>query len=387
MLKRVSIQNFKSLKDVTLDLQKINLLIGPNNSGKTNFLKALEFCLFAIDINKSEQEKLELFGKFIFNPEEPIIKFQLAYQDVLAHGDTDFVDLNISPIRSQLDAVVHLISRSENTAGEKLYALDAKLNNEFVVAQKLRINQNILPDNPRADQYNFIQKFLLEGLVIYKPDPNKFIQPANFSADAINLMGDCSNLISFLFYLNTNHKRAYQRIENDLSNCIGDIVSFSTPPVKVGADSKLGLKFFGKNDENYWADEVSEGVLYFLALLTIINQPIPPKLLLLEEPEKGIHPRRIFEVMQFILGLVEDKDVQVIMTTHSPTVVDMFKDMPESVFIFDKDEEGATHVKNLQRDVIDPETEQSKRLGLEPPHYTDSLGDAWTVGFLGGVPK
>ena len=42
MLKRVSIQNFKSLKDVTLDLQKINLLIGPNNSGKTNFLKALE---------------------------------------------------------------------------------------------------------------------------------------------------------------------------------------------------------------------------------------------------------------------------------------------------------------------------------------------------------
>ena len=43
MLKRVSIQNFKSLKDVTLDLQKVNLLIGPNNSGKTNFLKALEF--------------------------------------------------------------------------------------------------------------------------------------------------------------------------------------------------------------------------------------------------------------------------------------------------------------------------------------------------------
>ena len=42
MLKRVSIQNFKSLKDVTLDLQKVNLLIGPNNSGKTNFLKALE---------------------------------------------------------------------------------------------------------------------------------------------------------------------------------------------------------------------------------------------------------------------------------------------------------------------------------------------------------
>ena len=48
MLKRVSIQNFKSLKDVTLDLQKVNLLIGPNNSGKTNFLKALEFCFHSL---------------------------------------------------------------------------------------------------------------------------------------------------------------------------------------------------------------------------------------------------------------------------------------------------------------------------------------------------
>lgn len=43
MLQKISIQNFKSLKMVTLELQKVNLLIGANNSGKSNFLKALEF--------------------------------------------------------------------------------------------------------------------------------------------------------------------------------------------------------------------------------------------------------------------------------------------------------------------------------------------------------
>ena len=75
------------------------------------------------------------------------------------------------------------------------------------------------------------------------------------------------------------------------------------------------------------------------------------------------------------------------MTTHSPVVLDMFADMPESVFIFDKDAEGATHVKNLQRDVIEPDTEKSKEFGMEPPRYTDALGDSWTIGFLGGVPK
>ena len=59
MLKRVHIENFKSLRDVTLDLQPINLLIGPNNSGKTNFLKAFEFCYDAKPILKSFESVLK----------------------------------------------------------------------------------------------------------------------------------------------------------------------------------------------------------------------------------------------------------------------------------------------------------------------------------------
>ncbi|GAB3945752.1 ATP-binding protein [Spirosoma harenae] len=362
MLKRVSIQNFKSLKDVTLDLQKVNLLIGPNNSGKTNFLKALEFFSDSVAGNDkfsfSRNVKYMQYGDnlvdmhLVFDNKEPF-KSEKYEHLLIAENDNDFEDLNYKvSVHSELSDSLEI---AEN---ETFY--------EF----------------SKEDLITHVGK-----LEIYKPDPNRIVQPAYFSADEIALKGDCSNLIQFLFYLNTNYKRAYQYIEKDLASCVGDIVSFSTPPVKVGNESKLGLKFFGKNDEDYWAENVSEGVVYFLSLLTIINQPNPPKLLLLEEPEKGIHPRRLFEVMQFILGLVEDKDVQVIMTTHSPTVVDMFKDMPESVFIFDKDEEGATHVKNLLHDVIEPETAKSKELGIEPPHYTDSLGDAWTVGFLGGVPK
>ncbi|GAB3644006.1 hypothetical protein GCM10027423_46430 [Spirosoma arcticum] len=264
------------------------------------------------------------------------------------------------------------------------YVLDELTNNQAVIDLHTFRHSDYDYDVKRS--ISLLRRYLGVG-IIHRPDPNRFIKPTNFSADTIGLIGDCSNLIQFLFYLNTNYKRAYLQIESDLAKCVGDIISLSTPPVKVGNESKLGLKFFGKNDEDFWAEDVSEGVLYFLALLTIVNQPNPPKLLMLEEPEKGIHPRRIYEVIQFILRLVEEKDIQVIMTTHSPVVLDMFADMPESVFIFDKDEEGATHVKNLQRDVIEPDTEKSKEFGMEPPHYTDALGDSWTIGFLGGVPK
>ena len=62
MLQKVSIQNFKSLKDVTLELQKVNLLIGPNNSGKSNFLKALEFVASIDNLNKNDKS-LKFFLK------------------------------------------------------------------------------------------------------------------------------------------------------------------------------------------------------------------------------------------------------------------------------------------------------------------------------------
>ena len=74
------------------------------------------------------------------------------------------------------------------------------------------------------------------------------------------------------------------------------------------------------------------------------------------------------------------------MTTHSPLLLDEFAESPESVFVFDKDAEGATIVNNLQRDVIEPANQKNAELGIPPVHYTDALGEYWTIGFLGGVP-
>nr|MCU0469722.1 chromosome segregation protein SMC [Arcicella sp.] len=83
----------------------------------------------------------------------------------------------------------------------------------------------------------------------------------------------------------------------------------------------------------------------------------------------------------------EDKDIQVIMTTHSERVLDEFEDIPEAVFIFDKDEEGATQVKNLLKDVIEPSNQKMEAKGLPKIKFTDSLGSHWVTGFIGGVPR
>ncbi|WP_338873120.1 AAA family ATPase [Spirosoma sp. SC4-14] len=367
MLKRVSIQNFKSLKDVTLDLQKVNLLIGPNNSGKTNFLKALEFSYYNHNFFEVEDE-------------ESGVAF-MGYDLLGNHTELVFKRNQNATITLKLALVEDDIEREVEINWSS---------NKSTVRLTPRHNYNL-----KQDVVKFIRQSLGE-IIIYNPNPNTFNKPGPVGMGAQVINADASNLIAFFDYIRDEHPETFAQIKADLAKCVPEFTEINFQSVKPTEDlikisgpatyKRIGLTD-GRQKTIYWADELSEGTLYFIALLCIINQPNPPKLLLLEEPEKGIHPRRIHEVVQFILRLVEEKDIQVIMTTHSPVVLDMFSEMPESVFIFDKDEEGATHVKNLQHDVIEPDTEKSKELGVEPPHYTDALGDSWTIGFLGGVPK
>jgi ABC-type dipeptide/oligopeptide/nickel transport system ATPase component len=234
-------------------------------------------------------------------------------------------------------------------------------------------------------------------IVVYRPDPNKLSNPGPVGTGEELVNANASNLIGFLDRMlgNQYRKSVFNRIENDLHTCVPefDEINLDDSPPTEELKKQFGDKSFkklgltsSKQGITYWADELSEGTLYFIALLCIINQPNPPKLLLLEEPERGIHPRRIREVMDFIFRLADEKDIQIILTTHNEHVLDDFSTRPESVFVFDKDEEGATYVRNLQKDIIDPTNQRNRELGLDEIDLTTNLSENWLYGLLGGVP-
>lgn len=355
MLERIHIENFKSLKDVTLDLQQVNLLIGPNNSGKSNLLKALEF--FSTRVHQFIDEKS---SDYSFKKKGGLIKLKLIENKNIIH------ELKFN----YFEKILRLPMK---------YIIDEdEYEDKYILLSKGLFN------NPDANFSEYREEVL--GLfIIYSPRPNSFVEPSNLSDEQF-INSTCSNLIPFLFNLSQNNKKLFTELERKLNQCVKDFVSISTPIVNTKEGNKLGLKFFDKDDNPYWAEEVSEGVLYFLALLCIIHQPNPPKLLLLEEPERGIHPRRIKEVIDFIFTLAQEKGIQVIMTSHHPYILEEFKDIPESVFIFDKDEEGATQIKNLKKDIIDPSDAENDKRGLPRIKFTQDLADHWFSGFLGGVP-
>ncbi|MBL8203431.1 MAG: AAA family ATPase, partial [Blastocatellia bacterium] len=129
------------------------------------------------------------------------------------------------------------------------------------------------------------------------------------------------------------------------------------------------------------ATELSQGTLLALALLTLAYLPDPPLIIGLEEPDRGIHPRLLRDVQDALYRLAypeeygEDREpVQVIVTTHSPYFLDLFRDHPEEVVLANKTDEGTKFERLSDQPNLDEILEDSH------------LGEVWYTGILGGVP-
>ena len=355
MIEHIHIENFKSLKNVSLDLQRVNVLIGPNNSGKTNFLKSF---IFLKNVRWGQNAG---YKEHTFRHEE----VELALK-ITGFGNNSFE-----------------IRINKNKNDDHQYPTRSEFFNGFDKIEGL-------PPSVENNIDLILLVHILNKLQLYSPNPLKFTDAQAIDLSSTYINEDASNLVSFLETLRDEYRENFAEIESDLRQCVPEFYDIRFRSVEAPDGDKRTYKKWGLYSPVdkliYWAEELSEGVLYFVALLCVIHQPNPPQLLLLEEPERGIHPRRIREVIQFIKQLAYQKNIQVILTTHSPMVLDEFAETPESVFVFDKDEEGATLIRNLQKDIIEPENAKRADNGMEPVDYTDALGENWTIGFLGGVP-
>lgn len=376
MLSSIHIQNFRSIRDASVKLGQVNLFIGPNNSGKSNFLKGIEFAANWIANYPERQEvPLEWYNQSLPRENEvdliepPIMTMQLHSQ----LSENNFCEVNLS-VQGNYD----IVARTSNIRTDLKAAI---INSLFNTREELDL-RSITTKFPAFPQEFYRTREYLKGIVIYKPDPTRLNVASQIRIEN-RVSSDASNTISFLYNLRENYRRSYQQLEKSFARCVGTLETMSMPP-NPESSSTFKLKFFDRKGIGYWAEEVSEGVLYFLALLCIVYQPDPPKLLLLEEPEKGIHPRRIKEVMEFIFELARLRDIQIILTSHSPYVVDHFADIPECISVFDR-VDGETVIHNAA-DIIQKTNEEYAAQGLPPSKYTDSLGEYWVSGFLGGVP-
>ena len=128
------------------------------------------------------------------------------------------------------------------------------------------------------------------------------------------------------------------------------------------------------------SQQMSDGVLRVLAVCTFLYGVTTPGVLMLEEPEDGIHPQLIRHVVQMLKELALRKpphQCQVFFTTHSPYVLDEFFGDPGAVYVMERGrpQEGASLHRLSERRDID----------LVRALYKHSLGEAWFSGLIGGT--
>jgi len=331
MIKAIHFKNFKALRDTTLPLGQLTLLIGPNGSGKTTALDALTIrgCSVrgALTAAPGVEDGDEILIEMEWGGPFAGIKSTLRGYD---YGPT-------TPFEHGHDRATNPREKDKAQVSERL-------------------------DGARV--YSF-QADMLAKSVILKP--------------AMELVTDGRGLAGVLDRLRDDHPERFDALNNEFAKWIPefDRILFDTPQ-----EGRRALKFRTRQGQRALpAGDISAGTLLALGILTLAYLPDPPPIIGLEEPGRGIHPRLMRDVRDAIYRLAypesvgEDREpVQVVATTHSPYLVDLFRDHPEEIVIADKLEDNVRFTRLT-----------------DIPHYEEiiadaTLGEVWYNGALGGVP-
>jgi predicted ATPase len=375
MLKRIKIQGYKSLVNVEVHLQPLTVLFGPNASGKSNFLDALQL-LSRIVSSKKLNEAFEppyrgtALESFSFGPEG--IKGLLAQEKATFSIEVD-VELSQSVIelinrqirelddgkkslyirekflRYRIEIEIFPKTGSLHIAKERLVALDASGNPDEkklfldwdglyrrLEGQKIVRVDNyyrdasfLLPYNPVFHPHLVAMREELAGWYFYYLEPRehmRLLSPVK-EVQHIGLMGE--DLAAFLNTLQAVDNIQFQSLENALHMIVPSIDGIN---VGVNDYGNVELKLI-EGQTPIPVSIVSEGTLRVLGLLALSTSKEQPSLLGIEGPENGIHPRRI----RLITSLLETRarrNTQVIITTHSPILVDLIPH--ESLYVCHK---------------------------------------------------
>jgi predicted ATPase len=143
-------------------------------------------------------------------------------------------------------------------------------------------------------------------------------------------------LPAFLYLLKVKHPKTYVRIEKMVQTIAPYIDKFILEP-KLLNTNEIELRWVdvGDSESSFSAYQLSDGTLRFIALTALLMQPNPPSVIIIDEPELGLHPFAIGKLAGMIQAT--SKETQIIVATQSPGLVNHF--LPEDIIVVDRDVE------------------------------------------------
>lgn len=366
MLRKLVIRNFKSLHDVEVNFPSLTVLFGPNAAGKSNLLDAIQ-ALSRIGTCRTLSDALSdpIRGRAVETFEfpsgglpgllsQPTVSFELA-----ARMDTEkeVFDYRIvvavqtgSGALSVMDEYLALLNKRYEPKGnpciEKVQRPDGKF--------ELRIRRKSKPAKPRTEpvglnysllsdprlsgpEYRSIEKCRndLIGWRVYYLDPRTAMRTEKSPADVRDIGVFGEDIAPFLYRLRGEKEKYFEAVVRTLRTLIPSVEYLT-----IDLDKRRGTLdiLVRQGATDFSSRIVSEGTLRVLALCSIAVNPWGGNLIAFEEPENGVHPRRLELIAELLTSLALVQKKQVVVTTHSPLfcmhILKRRKEHPEDIALF-----------------------------------------------------
>jgi energy-coupling factor transporter ATP-binding protein EcfA2 len=363
MIRKVSFRNFKALRHVDVELERLTVIVGPNASGKTSILDGLRLLARAAKLPPAQLFR----GRWDID----------SVRSVGATGDMELAvsddyggfRLRASPPQSQPPGAEPRWSYAfEKTA----------LSEQNGHWQGIAESSEVLARVPSARLLRF--------------DVQCLAAPSYIPRRAPRVSEHGRGLASALAYMKLTREEEFQHLQQALQSVVPSVrrIRFDrasltrTEPetVTIGAD-----RFTRRVQREYWADTLvfdvagangvpahmmSEGTLLVLGLLTVLTEPSPPILILLDDIERGLHPKAQEALVRLLRKFLDQcPRMQLVVTSHSPYLLDDIK--AEEVRFTALTEDGSVVCGRLDEH---PQFDRWKK-EMTPGEFWSHVGEKW----------
>lgn len=355
----IHIQGFKSIKSCHVSMGMINVLIGGNGAGKSNFISVFKLLQDVIEENlrlsvgqSGGANALLYNGRKVTERVEVTFHFgNNGYKLALVPTDEDsfvFEDERFlyHPVHYNVD-----YSKSLGTGHEE---------SEWKKGTGTKYDRYVQPILSK-------QKWRLYHF--HDTSKSARVKQTGDLENNAELLLDAGNLAAFLFRLKTEYNKSYRNIVASIRMVAPFFEEFYLEPNRNGENISLRWKQKGSYDV-FNANQLSDGTIRFICLATLLLQPseLQPESIVIDEPELGLHPFAITALAEIIHTVSRNK--QIILSTQSVELLNEFR--VDDIMVVDRNEDG-TKFKRLN--------EEELKEWLETDY---SLGDLWKKNILGG---
>ena len=356
-LDKLQINGYKSIANLEIEFLNVNILIGANGVGKSNFIGFFNFVRKIID------KELELYVAQLGGANK-MLHFGKKVTSQLSF------DLEFSPNRYRV--VLQATDDDKLIFSTEETYIDSSHKN--FLASNVGNKESVLPiyDKNGYGVNQYVMRYIKDWKVYHFHDTSKsspMKQACNIN-DYYSLAVDGHNLPAFLYFIKIHHEKAYIQIVRTIQRVAPFFQDFILEPDVANKDM-IRLRWKHKASELYFdVNDLSDGTIRFICLTTLLLQPNLPTIILLDEPELGLHPYAL-QILASLFKVVSNK-TQIIASTQSSIFADFFD--IEDIIIADT-KENATIFHKL-------DTEKYKEWFEE---Y--SVGEMWQKNLIGGVPN